>query len=107
MICKTKKKLYKHICILPTVTYGAETWNLTKRLTRKLRSMQRARERIMLNITWKDHKTAKSIREKTVVRDIIETIRKIKWQWDGHVARMSDNHWKSQRGSPEIVHKTG
>ena len=45
-----KRRVYNQ-CILPTVTYGAETWNLTKRLTRKLRSIQSAHERIMLNIT--------------------------------------------------------
>ena len=90
-----KRKVYNQ-CILPIVTYGAETWNLTKRLTLKLRSMQRAHERIMLNITWRDHKTAQSIREKTGVRDIIETIRKLKWQWAGHVARMTDNRWTSR-----------
>ena len=44
-----KRRVYNQ-CILPTVTYGAETWNLTKRLTRKLRSMQRAHERIIFNI---------------------------------------------------------
>ena len=52
-------------CIIPTVTYGSETWNLTKIQTMKLRSMQRAHERIMLNITWRDHKTAEWIREQT------------------------------------------
>ena len=49
----------------------------------------------MLNITWKDHKTAQSIREKTKVRNIIETIIKLKWQWAVHVAIMSDNRWTS------------
>ena len=58
--------------------------------------MQRAHERIMLNITWRDHKTAQSIRDKTGVRDIIGTIRKLKWQWAGHVARMSDNRWTTR-----------
>ena len=56
------KKVYDQ-CILPTITYGAETWNLTKRQMLKLRSAQRAHERIMLNITWKGHKTAAWLRE--------------------------------------------
>jgi len=58
-----KRKVYDQ-CILLTVTYNAETWNLTKKMALKLRTMQRAHERIMLNITWRDRKTAKWIREK-------------------------------------------
>ena len=34
----------------------SETWNLTKQQTLKLRTMQGARERIMINITWRDRK---------------------------------------------------
>ena len=49
---------------LPTVNYACETCNLTKQQTFKLRTLQRVRERIMLNITWRDHKTAQYIRAK-------------------------------------------
>ena len=59
-----KRKVYCQ-CILPTVTYGAETWNRTKKLSLKLRTMQRAHERIMLHLTWRDRKTANWIRQKT------------------------------------------
>ena len=52
--------------------------------------MQRAHERIMLNIAWPDRKTAQWIREKTKVRDIMETISKLKWNWAGRVARRTD-----------------
>nr|XP_027215156.1 uncharacterized protein LOC113808029 [Penaeus vannamei] len=52
-------------CILQTVTYGVETWNLATKQMLKLRSMQRAHELIMLNVIWKDKKTAKWIREQT------------------------------------------
>ena len=33
-----KRQVYDQ-CILPTVTYGSETWNLTKQQTLKLRTM--------------------------------------------------------------------
>ena len=82
--------------IIPTVTYGSETWNLTKIQTMKLRSMQRAHERIMLNITWRDHKTAEWIREQTKLRDILETISKAKWTWAGHLTRRTDNRWTTK-----------
>ena len=90
-----KRQVYDQ-CILPTVNYGSETWNLTKTLTLKLRTMQRAHERIMLGITWRDHKTAEWIREKTKVRDILETISKAKWKWAGHVLRRNDNRWTTR-----------
>ena len=90
-----KRQVYNQ-CIIPTVTYGSETWNLTKIQTMKLRSMQRAHERIMLNITWRDHKTAEWIREQTKLRDIIETISKAKWTWAGHLTRRTDNRWTTK-----------
>ena len=36
--------------ILPAMTYGAETWTLTKHLERKLAVAQRSMERSLLNI---------------------------------------------------------
>ena len=45
-------------CITPTVTYDAKIWKITKHLARNLRTMQRDHERIMLNLTLKDRKTA-------------------------------------------------
>ena len=36
--------------------------------------MQRAHERIMLNLTWRDRKTAEWIRIQTKVRDTVQTI---------------------------------
>ena len=50
--------------ILPTVNCACETCNLTKQQAFKLRTLQRVRERIVLNITWRDHKTAQYIRAK-------------------------------------------
>ena len=90
-----KRQVYNQ-CIIPTVTYGSETWNLTKIQTMKLRSTQRAHERIMLNITWRDHKTAEWIREQTKLRDILETISKAKWTWAGHLTRRTDNRWTTK-----------
>ena len=58
--------------------------------------MQRAHERTMLNITWRDHKTAEWIREQTKLRDILETIRKAKWTWAGHLTRRTDNRWTTK-----------
>ncbi len=52
-----KRKIYKQ-CILLVLTYGSETWRLTKELVRKLRSAQRNREK---NAGYKMEKQEKSI----------------------------------------------
>ena len=90
-----KSQVYNQ-CIIPTVTYGSETKNLTKIQRMTLRSMQRAHERITLNITWWDHKTAEWIREQTKLRDILETISKAKWTLAGHLTRRTDNRWTTK-----------
>ena len=41
-------------CIIPVLSYGAETWITTKRLEKKLRVTERAMERIMVGVTRKD-----------------------------------------------------
>ena len=82
-----ERKVYNQ-CILPTVTYGSETCYHRKKQNHKIRTIYRAHERVMLNITWKDKKTALWIRKQTGVRDIIEDIRKSKWTWAGHIVRM-------------------
>ena len=39
------KKQVMDQCILPTMTYGCQTWSLNKQMTNKLRTAQRAMER--------------------------------------------------------------
>ena len=45
-----KKHVYNS-CVLPAMTYGAETWTLTKQAQHKHAAAQTKMERIMLNIT--------------------------------------------------------
>ena len=49
-----KKKQVMDQCILPTMTYGCQTWSLNKQTTNKLRTAQRAMERKMLDLKLKD-----------------------------------------------------
>ena len=48
------KKQVMDQCILPTMTYGCQTWSLNKQTTNKLRTAQRAMERKMLDQKLKD-----------------------------------------------------
>ena len=43
-----KRKVYNQ-CILPVITYGSETWSLTKELERKLQSAPSRRIKLALN----------------------------------------------------------
>jgi len=75
------------------MTYGCETWKLTKQAENLLRVAQKAMERAMLGITLRDRKRSTWIREKTIVKDIIQVVKQQKWRWAGHVAKMNDNRW--------------
>lgn len=44
-----KREVYNH-CILPALTYGAETWSITKQLEKKLRTTLREDSR--MGQTW-------------------------------------------------------
>ncbi len=48
------KRKFCNQCIIPVLTYGSESWRLTKKLERKLRTAQRGMVRRMLGITWRE-----------------------------------------------------
>ena len=79
--------------ILPSMTYGAETWSLTQHLKNKLAVAQRSMERSMLGITIKDKIRNENIRARTKVEDVVWLAEKAKGQWAGHVTRMDFNNW--------------
>ena len=87
-----KRQVY-NFCMLPAMTYGAETWTLTKQAQNKLAAAQTKMERSMLNITYKDRRTNIWVRERTKLIDILYTVRKIKWSWAGHINRLKDDRW--------------
>ena len=87
------KKQVMDQCILPTMTYGCQTWSLNKQMTNKLRTAQWAMERKMLDLKLKDKIPCAEIRKRTKIIDIIEYTLKQKWKWAGHIARLKDNRW--------------
>ena len=80
-------------CVLPVMTYGAETLTLTTASANKLMVTQRKMERSMLGVSLRDHIRNEDLRRRTGVTDVVNQIRKLKWNWAGHVARMSDGRW--------------
>jgi hypothetical protein len=94
-----KRKIMNTV-ILPSMTYGAETWSLTKRHRHKLAVTQRSMERSMLGVTRRDKIRNEDLRSRTGVKDVIEKVTEAKGKWAGHVARMKNHEWakKQQNG---------
>ena len=60
----------------------------------KIRSIQRAMERKILQIKLKDKIPHRDIgKKKTNFEDVLKQIGKQKWRWAGHVGRMHGNGW--------------
>ncbi len=87
-----RRKVYNQ-CVLPTMTYGSETWSITKYSETKLQSTQRAMEWQMLKISLQDKVRCNIIRQQTGVIDILRKVKQSKWRWAGNVARRKDNRW--------------
>ncbi|KAJ0181356.1 hypothetical protein K1T71_003441 [Dendrolimus kikuchii] len=90
-----KTKVFEQ-CVLPIMTYGAETWTLTAGLVHKFKVAQRAMERAMLGVSLMDKIRNEDIRKRTKVTDIARKISKLKWQWAGHVCRRTDGRWSKR-----------
>ena len=71
-------------CVLPAITYGCQTWSLTKALVKKLETSQRAMERRMLNVKLEDKIRNITVRQRTRVTDIVQHVTNTKWKWAGH-----------------------
>lgn len=76
-----KKKVYK-TCILPLLTYRAETLRLSKRVQIKFRMIQRAVQWKVIVVTLKNKESAEWFREITRVMGILVEIKK-KLVWQG------------------------
>lgn len=87
-----KRKIYNQ-CVQAAITYGCQTWALTQRMEERLRVTQRSMERAMIGITRRDKKTNVWIRQQTGLQDIVARVKELKWQWAGHIARLTDNRW--------------
>ena len=103
-----KSKVFNQ-CVLPTMTYGCQTWPLTKALVKKLEICQRAMERRMLNVKLKDRNRNTTIRQRARVTDIVQYVTNTKWKWAGHITRMKDNRWtiRSTEWQTEGVRSAG
>lgn len=90
-----KKKIFNQ-CVLPAMTYGAETWTMNKLTETKLAVTQRAMERSLIGISRRDRWTNQRVRQASRVKDILIKCKELKWQWAGHIARSADQMWSKR-----------
>ncbi|CAG9135822.1 unnamed protein product [Plutella xylostella] len=69
-----KTKVFEQ-CVLPVMTYGAETWSLTLGLLNRLGVTQRAMKRAMLGVSLRDRIRNEEIRKGTKITDIAYRVR--------------------------------
>jgi len=74
-------------CTIPTLTYGTQTWSLTKTQTERLKITQRAMERSILGVKKKERTSNKTLRRKTKTTNIGHKIKKLKFKYAGHLAK--------------------
>ena len=114
--CNTSLKTTMHLLrmiVISTLLYGAETWTLTSAMERKIAAFKMRAYRRLLQISYLDHITNESIRKRieAIIEKhecLINTIRKCKLQWFGHVCRQNDTMAKYiLQGKVEGARKQG
>ena len=89
---RSKINIFKS-CVTPVLTYGSQTWSITKNLYNKLETTQRAMLRSILEIKKQDRVRNETIYYKTKIKNIVSNIKTLKWKWAGHVYRQEDGRW--------------
>ena len=107
---KTKITVYKTVFV-PTLTFGCETWVLTKSMKSKLQAMEMKYLRRVAGVTKMDKIRNTDIRQMLGVQPLIKVIEDRQLKWFGHLARLSNEipvkqtwearrHEKRMRGRP-------
>ena len=87
----TKLQLLQSL-IKSIALYGCETWTYSSNIEKRLNAFEMKCYRRLLNISWKDHRTNDSVMEEIErlggkTERLLETARRRKMQWFGHVSR--------------------
>ena len=85
----TKKRLVKAL-IIPTVTYGSETWTMTKKMKKKINACEMWIWRKMQRISWKEKRTNDWVRMSIGIENeetLQQTVLRAKLRFFGHVMR--------------------
>lgn len=81
-------------CVLPTLVYGSQTWATTKKEERKINTTYNTMLRSMMGIKLKDKIKITDIKKRiNNSKNFVHEIRRMKWNWVGHVERIQDDRW--------------
>ncbi|KAI8507856.1 hypothetical protein Bbelb_140960 [Branchiostoma belcheri] len=86
----TKVKLFKASCV-SVLSYGCESWVITKDMENKINSFATSCYRIMLNIKRRDRVTNDSIYNLTQTSPLIQHVRRRQLNFLGHILRMPED----------------
>jgi len=86
---KLKLRIYNSN-VLSVLTYGCETWSITAQLGKRLWAFDNNCLRYILNIHWTERIRNDEIYTITNHTPILDTIRKRRWMYWGHMVRMGD-----------------
>nr|VZI29245.1 unnamed protein product [Spirometra erinaceieuropaei] len=85
----TKLKMIRAV-ILPTLLYGAETWTVYTRQTRRQNHFHLSCLRRILRLNWQDRIPDIEVLERTGILSIYSMLRQMQLRWSGHLVRMDD-----------------
>ena len=85
----SKRKVFNQ-CVLLVMTYGCQTWSLTKALVKILETSLR-KENAKCQI--EDRIFSTIIRQRTKVTGIVQYVTNVKWKWAGHITRIKNKRW--------------
>ena len=77
-------------CVIPVLTYGCESWDITKAMQNKLIAAENKWIRRILRISYREHVTNENIRQRTQQPLINNVIKRRRMKWAGHVLRMDE-----------------
>lgn len=86
----TKISVYKSIFV-PILTFGSESWVLSKKLKSKVQSIAMKFLRTILGITRIDRIRNTTVREELGVESVLSAIEKAQLRWYGHLLRMKED----------------
>ena len=85
----TKCRLFAAV-VIPSLTYGAETWPVANTLLHRLDVFQSRCLRRIWRINWWDHVRTEDVLRRSNQTPISEMVRRSRLRWLGHVLRMSE-----------------
>jgi hypothetical protein len=103
---KTKITIFKTI-YRPILTYGSETWVLTRQMKSKIQAIEMKYLRAVKGITRRDRIRNTEVRKELETKSILEYIEEKQLNWWGHIQRMEDTRLVRRIWEAKTARKRG